>query len=95
MPDIHFGRPALLVAAFLVAYPAAADTCIAPVRPYLPEDQQSVREYADLLRQDFELYVNDVSQHFRCLDQERARAFEEAQEVTADYQRLMELTGQE
>lgn len=94
MPDIHFDRSALLVAVSLVAQQAAADTCIAPVRPYLPEDQQSVREYADLLRQDFELYVLDVSQYFRCLDSERARAFEEAQEVTADYQRLMEVTGQ-
>lgn len=94
MPDIHFDRSALLVAVSLVAQQAAADTCIAPVRPYLPEEQQTVREYADLLRQDFELYVLDVSQYFRCLDQERARAFEEAQEVTIDYQRLMELTGQ-
>lgn len=94
MPDIHFDRSVLLMAMSLVAQQAAADTCIAPVRPYLPEEQQTVREYADLLRQDFELYVLDVSQYFRCLDQERTRAFEEAQAVTADYQRLMELTGQ-
>ena len=69
---------------------AFADTCFPPSRPYLPEDQSAIREYVDLIRQDFETYVTEVSDYFRCLDVERARAFSEAQEVTRDYQTLVE-----
>ena len=69
---------------------AHADTCFPPSRPYLPENIAAIREYAELVRQDFEAYISDVTGYFRCLDDERARAFQEAQDVTKDYQILME-----
>ncbi|SPJ26340.1 hypothetical protein [Palleronia abyssalis] len=50
-----------------------------------------MREYADLLRQDFENYLSEVSDYIGCLDQERVRAFREAQEVTEQYQRFIEI----
>nr|WP_146591485.1 hypothetical protein [Puniceibacterium confluentis] len=68
-----------------------ASACIAPDRPFLPESPDDVREYADLLRADFEGYIADIQEYFRCLDAERQRAFLEAQEVSREYGRLIEI----
>jgi len=48
-----------------------------------------MRAYADLIRSDFETYIADVQDYFRCLDTERARAFHEAREVSDDYARFL------
>jgi len=64
---------------------AGAETCIAPARPFVPSDPKSVQEYRDLIQRDFESYIQDTQEHFRCLDDERARAFEEAREVSGEY----------
>ncbi|MCZ4354777.1 hypothetical protein O4H61_19895 [Roseovarius aestuarii] len=45
-------------------------------------------EFAEIIRQDFEYYINDIQAYFRCLDEERARAFEEARQVSQDYGRF-------
>lgn len=50
-----------------------------------------MQAYADLLRQDFETYIADFEAYMRCLDAERARAFEEAQAVSREYARFHEL----
>ena len=68
-----------------------ASACIAPDRPFLPARPEDVRAYADLLRADFEGYIAEVQEYFRCLDAERQRAFLEAQEVSRDYGRLVEI----
>jgi hypothetical protein len=39
----------------------------------------------------FETYFADVQAHYRCLEQERSRAFVEAQDVTAAYARMTQL----
>jgi hypothetical protein len=49
-----------------------------------------MRAYADLIRGDFEAYIADVQEYFRCLDDERARAFVEAGEVSEEYGRFIE-----
>lgn len=79
-----------LVAIFLLNGQIAS-ACIAPDRPFLPENPDDVRGYADLLRADFEGYIADIQEYFRCLDAERQRAFLEAQEVSRDYGRLVEI----
>lgn len=96
-PQIALGRASFVASVFLVgsAGMAIADTCLPPSRPYLPEDQSALREYADLIRQDFETYVTEISGYFRCLDAERARVFSEAQDVTRDYQTLVETVSQD
>jgi len=83
------------VMALLLLVPAAsqAETCFSPVRPFVPSDSQAARDYADIIRQDFEAYISDIQDYFRCLEQERARAFEEAREVSQDYGRFLELVG--
>ncbi|UXX85402.1 hypothetical protein N7U68_20775 (plasmid) [Roseovarius pelagicus] len=73
------------------ANPADAETCLAPPRPFVPSDTQSAREYADIIRNDFELYIRDIQSYFRCLEEERARAFEEAREVSEEYGRFLGL----
>ena len=69
----------------------AAASCLAPPRPFLPSDSQAARDYADLIRGDFETYIQDIQSYFRCLEGERARAFEEAREVSEEYGRFLEL----
>lgn len=69
---------------------ALAETCVSPARPYVPSDPRVVRDYADIIRQDFELYFQDIQTYFVCLDAERVRAFDEARDVTEAYQRLLE-----
>ena len=76
------------VPAFL-AGSAAAEICIAPQPPFVPGNPEAAREYSDIIRNDFELYIRDIELYFRCLDDERARAFEEAREVSEDYARFL------
>ncbi|WP_392342060.1 hypothetical protein L0Z64_19555 (plasmid) [Phaeobacter sp. BS23] len=81
--------------ALLILFPVAclANSCLAPVRPFVPSDSQAARDYADIIRRDFEVYIIDIQDYFRCLELERARAFEEAREVSQDYGRFLELVG--
>ena len=73
---------------------ANAQTCFAPERPFVPTDAEDIREYGDLIRSDFELYIEDIQAYFRCLEEERARAFEEAREVSEEYGRFLQVVGE-
>ena len=84
---------AILLVACL-AGEAFATSCLPPPRPFVPSDSEVARAYADLIRSDFELYIQDIQSYFRCLEVERARAFEEAREVSQDYGRFLELMGE-
>ena len=79
----------------LIVFPtgAVAQTCYAPPRPFVPTDPQDVQEYRDLIGRDFETYIADIQAYFRCLEEERARAFEEAREVSEEYGRFLLITG--
>ena len=72
----------------------SAQGCLAPSRPFVPSDPRDAREYADLIRTDFELYLADIQAYFRCLDAERARAFDEAREVSEEYGQFIETVGE-
>jgi len=71
---------------------AQAETCLAPTRPFVPADPKDAHQFRNLIRQDFEFYIQDIQAYFRCLDEERARAFKEAQEVSQDYGRFIQAT---
>lgn len=66
-----------------------AETCLAPSRPFVPSDPADAREYADLIRRDFETYLTDVQSYFRCLEVERMRVFLEAKDVAQEYERFL------
>jgi hypothetical protein len=68
-----------------------ASACTPPERPFLPLRSEDIREYADLLRSDFEGYIAYIQENFRCLDAERQRAFHETKKVSRDYGRLVEI----
>jgi hypothetical protein len=79
---------ALLITVLVAVGPAHA--CAPPERPFLPASRDDMRTYADLIRGDFEAYIADVQEYFRCIDAERARAFVEAREVSEEYGRFIE-----
>ena len=93
-PPRYICLPILILLAGSLARPASAESCLAPVRPYVPSDPAAAREYADLIRRDFELYIEDIQSYFRCLEAERARAFEEAREVSEEYGAFLERVGE-
>lgn len=80
---------ALLIAVIVAVGPAHA--CTPPERPFLPPSREDMRAYADLIRGDFEAYIAAVQDYFRCLDDERMRAFIEAREVSEDYGRFVDV----
>ena len=82
--------PQAIVLLALFCGPTVAESCLTPPRPFVPSDLQVARDYADIIRSDFELYIRDIQNYFRCLDDERARAFEEAGEVSEEYGRFFE-----
>ena len=85
----------LVVASLMfLADNALAETCFAPSRPFDPNDLQAAQEYPDLIRNDFEAYIQAIQIYFRCLDEERARAFQEAREVSEEYGRFRGSAGQ-
>ena len=93
---LELGRPCGAAAIALMAVMAGAAhaaSCVAPLRPFVPNDPEVAQDYADIIRRDFELYIRDIQSYFRCLEEERARAFEEAREVSEKYGRFLELFG--
>ncbi len=79
-----------LIFFLILAGPTTAESCLAPPRPFVPSDPHVARELADFIRSDFEFYIRDIQGYFRCLEEERARAFEEAREVSEEYRRFLE-----
>jgi len=84
----------LFALALCLGEPAGAATCFPPTVPFVPSDPEAQRQFADLIRQDFETYIVDVQEYFRCMDAERARAFEEAREVSEEYGRFLQEMSQ-
>lgn len=78
-----------VVSLMFTAGSTLAETCLAPLRPFVPSDPQTAQEYADLIKRDFESFIQDIQSYFRCLDNERARAFQEAREVSEEYGRFI------
>ena len=79
-----------IVSAVFRGSQAHATTCLAPPRPFVPSDLAKAREFADIIQKDFETYIAEIQRYFLCLDEERARAFSEAQEVSQEYGRFLE-----
>lgn len=70
----------------LLGCPAAGQvaTCTPPERPFVPSDESSFSEYADLVAEDFEQYFAEITTYFACMDDARQAVFHEAQEVSKE-----------
>ena len=85
--------PQVILLSFAYVSSANSATCLAPQRPFVPNDPAVVAAYANLIGQDFENYIQDIQRHFRCLEEERARALAEAQIVSKDYGAFLSSLG--
>lgn len=85
----------VIVSAVFCGSQAYAMTCLAPPRPFVPSDPAQAREFADIIQKDFETYIAEIQRYFLCLDEERARAFTEAQEVSQEYGRFLEIVSED
>lgn len=65
---------------------SGGQACLAPARPFVPPDPSLARENAEFIQAEFEDYFTSVQTYFRCLDAERARLFDEAREVSGEYE---------
>lgn len=63
----------------------AFDACTPPVPPAVPQDDTLLKEYADLIEQDFQAYFDALTDFSICHDQFFARTMDEARSVSADY----------
>ncbi len=91
MPLVTKSTHTVTISFIFLAFAAQAETCLAPQRPFVPSDPAAAKEYEDLIRRDFETYISDVQDYFRCMEAERGRAFTEAQEVSQEYGRFVQL----
>jgi hypothetical protein len=74
---------------------ASYAACVVPQRPFVPTDESSKREFEELIRSDFEKYIAAAQHYFQCLDVERQRVFEEAREVTQEYDMFLKAVGKD
>ena len=83
----------LQAVAFLIGVPrpVLAASCCARARPFLASDSQAAQDYVDIIRRDFEGYIQDIQSDFRCLDGDRADALGKAREVSEDYGQFLQL----
>lgn len=93
MPCLLCRCYSVIISALLAASVAEANTCFPPVQPYVPQEPEAVREYSELIMQDFETYFSQIGVYLQCLDEERQRAFVEAQEVSEQYRKFFAATG--
>lgn len=82
----------LFVLWFCCGLPVHAQSCTAPLPPFVPEDPADIRIYAELVKADVENYFDDVERYFRCQDQQRQEVFEQARQVGDDYGRVLDIS---
>lgn len=73
--------------------PAAAQPevirCLPPGAPMTELPVEVLAEYRTEIAAEFEAYFSSISAHIACLDEERARAMDEARAATEAYTRLI------
>lgn len=88
-------RVAFAVAAFTWIGIAAASAqpegirCLPPEAPMTELPVEVLAEYRTEIAAEFEAYFSSITGHIACLDEERARAMDEARAATEAYSRLI------
>ncbi len=86
-------RPQLWALLTFSVTASGAQACLAPPRPFVPADPSVESGYAEIIRAEFEDYFTNVQKYFRCLDAERARLFDEARDVSGEYENFLRRVG--
>ncbi|MFG6082650.1 hypothetical protein ACEUZ9_003301 [Paracoccus litorisediminis] len=63
--------------------------CLPPEEPFVPGDDTSLAQYADLIAEDFERYFAASSEYFSCMDATRQIEFERAQQVSERHRQFL------
>lgn len=82
-------KPRILVIFVLMfSGPALAQDmiCVPPQEPFMPSDDTTFSEYADIVAEDFERYFSEFSPYIACLDAARLAAFARANEISVRHQ---------
>ena len=65
------------------------------MRRLVQKDASDIRDFESLIRSDFENYISAAQHYFQCLDRERQLVFEEAKEVTREYDMFLKVVGKD
>lgn len=84
---------AVVTCALIGVVPAAAQPevirCLPPEAPMTELPVDVLAEYRAEIAAEFEAYFSSITEHIACLDEERARAMDEARAATEAYTRLI------
>lgn len=84
---------AVVTCAFIGLVPASAQPevirCLPPEAPMTKLPVDVLAEYRTEIAAEFEAYFSSITEHIACLDEERARAMDEARAATEAYTRLI------
>lgn len=67
---------------------SAITVCLPPEEPYVPEDDQTFSNYAEIISKDFEKYFSEVTKYFSCMDGTRQAVFYRAKAVSEQHQKF-------
>ncbi|AUH66816.1 hypothetical protein [Paracoccus zhejiangensis] len=67
----------------------AVEICIPPDHPIVPESDDLLVEYAEIIEEEFEIYFKEITTYFDCMDRSRHEAFLLAQRRTGAYQNFL------
>jgi hypothetical protein len=84
---------AVVTCALIGVVPATAQPamirCLPPEAPMTELPVEVLAEYRTEIAAEFEAYFSSITEHIACLDEERARAMDEARSATEAYTRII------
>lgn len=79
----------ILVPTFCIGQTVSSSTvCLPPEEPYVPDSDQALSEYAEIISKDFERYFSELTIYFKCIDGTRQAVFARARVVSEQHQRF-------
>jgi hypothetical protein len=78
-----------LISVDTAAAQPAVIRCLPPEAPMTELPLDVLAEYRTEIAAEFEAYFSSITEHIACLDEERARAMDEARAATEAYTRLI------
>jgi len=91
LPSLRRTRRVIYLLAILCcnAVPAYTFDCLPPVPPFVPEGDDALVEYADVISLDFERYFSEMSRHSTCLVNAQNDLIQEGKAVASLYESFL------